>query len=60
MGRSIRWDVALMHRVAAVEMHAIGHSRAIEVCPWRLGISARINIRFHDVTVIVDIITKFA
>src|SRR4029077_6731110 len=60
MGRSIRWDIALMHRVAAVEMHAIRHTRAIEVCPWRLGIFARIDVRFHDGTVIVDIITQLA
>jgi hypothetical protein len=30
------------------------------MCPGRLRILARINVRLHDVTVIIDVITKFA
>jgi len=58
--RSIPRNIALVHCVATVEMHAVGHLRAIEMCPRRLSILARINVRFHDVTVIIDVITKFA
>ena len=58
--RSIPRDIALVHCVATVEMHAIGHLRAIEMCPGRLRILARINVRFHDLTVIVDVIAKLA
>jgi len=58
--RSIPGDIALVHCVATVEMHAIGHPRPIEMCPGRLRILARINVRFHDVTVIIDVIAELA
>jgi hypothetical protein len=52
--------IALVHCVATVEMHAIGHSRAIEMCPRRLRIIPRINVRFHDFTRVFDVIAKLA
>jgi hypothetical protein len=60
MGRSIPRDIALVHCVTAVEMHAIGHSRAIEMCPGRLKIIPRINVRLHDFTQVIDVIAKLA
>jgi hypothetical protein len=58
MRRSIPRDVPLVHCVAAVEMHAIGRSRAIEMCPARLRIFSGIDVRSHDVAVIIDVIAK--
>ena len=58
--RCIPGDIALVHCVAAVEMHAIGHPRSIEMCPGWLRILERINVRFHDVTVIIDVIAELA
>src|SRR5215510_2287544 len=34
--RRIPRNIALVHCVATVEMHAVGHLRAIEMCPRRL------------------------
>ena len=60
MRRSIPRDIALVHCVATVEMHAIGHSRAIEMCPARLRIFSRIDVRSHDVAGIIDVIAELA
>ena len=58
--RSIPRDIALVHCIATVKMHAIGHSRAIEMCPGRLRIIARIDVRFYDFPRIIDVIAKLA
>jgi hypothetical protein len=57
---SIPGDIALVHCVATIEMHAIGHLRSIEMCPGRLRIIARIDVRFHDFPRIIDIIAELA
>ena len=54
----IRRDVSLVHGVAASEKHGERHSGAVVMRPRRLGILANIDIRFHDIAEIVDVITK--
>src|SRR5947207_135208 len=57
--RGIRWDVTFVHCVAAVEMHAIGHSRSIEMRASRPAVFACVNVRLHDVTILIDVIAEF-
>ena len=56
----IRWDIAFMHCVAAVEMHAIGHSRPIEMRARRPAVFAHVDVGSHRVPIIIDVITEFA
>ena len=55
---SVGRDVALMHRVTAAEEHSERHAGAVVMRAGRFGILARIDIRFHDVAEIVDVIAE--
>src|SRR5260370_546524 len=55
-----RRNVTLVHRVAAIEEHGIGHSRAIKMCARRPAVFSRIDIRSHHVSVIIHVITEYA
>jgi hypothetical protein len=58
MGSSVRGHVALMHRVAAAEKHRERHSGTIVMRPGWSGILPRIDIRFHDIAGVVNVIAK--
>ena len=58
--RGIRWDIAFMHCVPAVEMHAIRHSRSIEMRARRTAVFAHVDVGSHHVPIIIDVITEFA
>jgi hypothetical protein len=54
----VRRDVALMHRVAAAEEHRKRHPRAVVMRALGPRILARVDIGFHDIAQIVDVITE--
>jgi len=57
--RGIRWNVTLVHRVAAPEEHRVRHFRAIEMrAPW-LAILARIDVEPHHVAIIIHVIAEY-
>lgn len=58
MGSGIGRHVTLVHRVASPEEHGKRHARPVVMRARRSGILPRIDVRFHDVTHIVDVIAK--
>src|SRR5215212_631406 len=60
VGRSIRWDVAFVHRVTSIEMHTIGHSSTVEMRSRRLGIFPNVDVRLHHIIVRINVIAKRA
>jgi hypothetical protein len=53
----IRWDVTLVHGVAALEKHGVRHAGAVETGPGRAAI-AGIDIRDNDVAKVVHVIAE--
>jgi hypothetical protein len=56
--RGVRWDITLVHRVAAPEKHRERHPRPIVMRARRSGVFARVDIRFHDIAGIVHVIAE--
>jgi len=49
-----------VHSVAAAKAHEIRHPGAVEVRAARLRVFAHVDIRFHNVALVVDIIAELA
>src|SRR6266498_3071793 len=58
MRRSVRRNIALVHRVATPEEHGVRHLRAIEMRARRPAILTHINVEPHDVAIIIHVIAK--
>src|SRR5205807_5032992 len=56
--RRERRYVALMHRVPAIEMHAVRHSRRIEMRPFRLTIFPNVDVLDHHIALATNVIAK--
>ena len=56
----IRWNIALVHRVAAPEEHGIRHFRTIEMGARRPSVLTRIDVGSHDVPVIIHVIAEYS
>ena len=54
-----RRNVALVHGVTAIEVHAIRHFRRIEVRAARLAVFADVDVLFHNVAFAIDVIAEF-
>ncbi len=53
-------DIALVHGVTAIEMHAVRHLSSLKMAPFRPAIFPDIDVSFHDMPIAVDVIAKFA
>ena len=49
-----------MHRVATIEVHAIRHSRSVEMGAPRPRIFADIDVGPHHVAIVIDVVAELA
>jgi len=52
-------DITGMHAVAAVKSHEIRHAGAIKMSAFGLRIFAHIDVGFHHLVSVVDVVAEF-
>jgi len=58
VGSGVGRDVTLVHCVAAAEKHRVRHARAVVMRAGRFGIFSHVDVGFHDVPEVIDVIAE--
>src|SRR4029077_19525928 len=53
------WYISLMHCVTASKEHGVRHLGAIEMAASRTPILPSVDIRFHDIPIIIHVIAEY-